>query len=338
MTAAPWTTTELSRSAAGHATVTTRDGITLAIRDHGPRTAPNTVMFLHGLCLKKETWARHDADLRHRYGISVRTISVDHRGHGASAAAPTTTYRVDQLGTDIADVITALDVTGNVVLAGHSMGAMAAIAYASAPAAHQPIAPGGLVLAATAAGGLTDHGLGHLLATPGLDTLCAIIEHAPAHVVNAVAGPIAALLRCYAGHDHPYHATAGSLAASAIATTPLRTAAGFLRSLKYYDQRQRLSRIDARTVVLSGGADPLTPVALARELAAGIAGSTHRHIPTAGHMLLQEAPDAVQAALIDAIGTPPPRRHPGSRPTVAVIDDQSPWAADESLPWMESHR
>lgn len=337
MTTTAWTTRR-PQHADVHATLTTRDGITLAIRDHGPRSAPNTVFFLHGLCLNQETWKRHAVALRNRYGAAVRTISFDHRGHGASAVAPTTTYRVDQLGTDIADVITALDVTGNVVLAGHSMGAMAAMAYASAPAPQQPITPGGLVLVATAAGGLADHGLGHLLATPGLDTLCAVIDHTPTHLAHAVAGPLAALLRCYASHIHPYHTTAGTLAASAIATTPLRTAAGFLRSLKVYDQRQRLSRISARTIVLSGGADPLTPAVHARELAAGIAGSKHLHVPTAGHMLLQEAPGAVHAALIDAIGTPPPRRHPRTPPTVTLIDNESGWAPSQLQPSTAAHR
>jgi pimeloyl-ACP methyl ester carboxylesterase len=291
--------------------VTTRDGVGLAVCDTGPRSAACTVVLLHGMCLNQMSWARHVADLRKRYGNAVRIISFDHRGHGASGSAPMGTYGVDQLGADLADVLTARGVAGRVILAGHSMGAMAVLAYLSRPVADRPVEPEGLVLAATAAGGLVERGLGRLLATPGLDMLCAVVDHTPEQVLGAVAGPLATVLRQYCSHVNPCRATAGSLVASAVATTPLRTAMGFLRSLKVYDQLSGLGAIRARTVIIvSGGADPLTPVAHARELVAGIPGAMHRHVPTAGHMLLQEAPDAVQLALCEAIGEVMQRQRP----------------------------
>lgn len=280
--------------------VTTRDGTLLAVTDHGPRSAPATVIFLHGLCLNQTAWTHHAALLRRRYGPAVRTITYDHRGHGASTAATTDSYTVEQLGADLAEVMTALGVAGRVVLAGHSMGAMAALAFLTA-GEYRPVNPEGLVLAATAAGGLTDHGLGRLLNTPGFDLLSAAVDHTPERLTATLAGPLAVLLRHHAEHTPPQHATVSSLAASAIARTPLRTANGFLRSLKRYDLRSNLATIKARTVILSGGLDPITPVALARELAQHIPAAQHFHVPPAGHMLLQDAPDAIQLALHHAL-------------------------------------
>ena len=63
-----------------------------------------------------------------------------------------------------------------------------------------------------------------------------------------------------------------------------------------------LSSIRARTVVLSGGADPVTPAVHARDLAAAIPGAEHVHIPGAGHMLPQEAAQLVGEAIRRAAG------------------------------------
>lgn len=108
-----------------HPLVRTSDGVRLAVCDTGPRSAEHTVVFLHGLCLNQASWERQITYLLRRYGRTVRVISYDHRGHGRSAAAPINTYRIDQLADDLAQVLTALDVTGPLTLVGHSMGALA---------------------------------------------------------------------------------------------------------------------------------------------------------------------------------------------------------------------
>ncbi len=242
--------------------VITRDGVQLAVRDHGPRSAGHTVVFLHGFCLTHASWARHIQYLVRRYDNGIRVIAYDHRGHGDSAGAPMRTYRIDQLATDLADVLHALNVTGPVTLVGHSMGGMTALAYVGQPLADQPVEPEGLVLVATAAGKLAQRGLGRLLAT--------------AHATTALI----------------------TLATAALATTPLSTAVGFLPALYSYDQYQTLGSIQAHTVIVSGGADVLTPPAHSHELAAAIPGATHVHIPHAGHMLTHEASHIIS----DAIG------------------------------------
>ena len=63
--------------------------------------------------------------------------------------------------------------------------------------------------------------------------------------------------------------------------------------MKRFDAYGVLASIRARTVVVSGGTDVFTPLPLARDMVAGIAGARHRHLPAAGHMLLHEAPHVV---------------------------------------------
>jgi pimeloyl-ACP methyl ester carboxylesterase len=94
--------------------------------------------------------------------------------------------------------------------------------------------------------------------------------------------------------------------AAAINATPSTTKVGFLPGLKNYDCTQTLSSITAKTTIISGGADKLTPMCHARELAAGIPGATLIHRPTAGHALLDEVPQIVSGAISSAIAAGSP--------------------------------
>lgn len=110
--------------------------------------------------------------------------------------------------------------------------------------------------------------------------------------INGAVRPVSAGFMRYSGVSGAAAATA-----SAIHTISLTTAAGFLPSLKRYDQYGGLSSIAANTVVISGGADRTTPADHARDLAAAIPGATHLHRPTAGHMLFEEDAECVSNAI-----------------------------------------
>lgn len=286
-------------------TVTTRDGVELAVRDHWPATTvEHTVVLLHGLCLTQLSWENQIHQLQRSDHPGVRIISYDHRGHGRSTPAPVSSYNVQQLASDLSELLAALDVTGPTTLAGHSMGGMCALEYLARPAGDQPVQPTGLVLVATAAGRLTEHGLGRLLATPGLDILTGVIHRAPhraaEHFLRTVARPVCAVLSRQNGYG-PTERSTLTAAADGLERTPWTTALGFLRALKNYDQRSALHRITAATTVISGGVDVLTPPAHAHELANTIPDATHIHWPTAGHMLLHEAAHAVTDAITGLI-------------------------------------
>ena len=139
-----------------------------------------------------------------------------------------------------------------------------------------------------------------MLATPATRMLFELVHHMPR---GAAEKAIKALMRpmCEAITRYPGEASAerNALAAvaAAISSTPLTTAAGFLPRLRRFDQYQTIASITANTVVVSGGADVLTPASHAHDL---IAARLHR--PSAGHMLLQEAPQCISTAINCAMG------------------------------------
>ncbi|MDO3014595.1 alpha/beta hydrolase [Mycobacteroides abscessus subsp. abscessus] len=288
-------------------TVTTGDGIDLAVTDYQPTgPATHTVILLHGLCLSQQSWALQIRHLRRRWSPSVRIITYDHRGHGQSACAPTLTYTIGQLGDDLATVIDAMDIAGPLIVGGHSMGGMTALQYLSQAPQDQPAPISALVLAGSAAGHLTRYGLGRLLSTPGLETLVGLVDHCPhvfaEHIVRTLAGPLCALLTRHGYGGSERHALAAT-AAGAIHSTPWRTAVGFLPTLKTYDQHSILATLATPTVVVSGANDVLTPPCHAEELAAAMPLALHVAVPGCGHMLLHEASHVVSEALDRSLTT-----------------------------------
>jgi pimeloyl-ACP methyl ester carboxylesterase len=285
-------------------TVTTQDGVALAVRECGSRaSADHTVVLLHGLCLDQSSWDLPLRALLRRWGSKVRVLTYDHRGHGQSGDASIRTYRTDQLARDLADVLSAMSVEGPLTLAGHSMGGMTALAYLSMPAAQRPTSPVGLVLVATAAGRLAERGMGRLLAAPAVRMLSGLLQRVrpdtAERVIRALAPPVCAALAGGFGDDE--RSTFRSLSAGVVGGRALITAAGFLSSLRDYDAYRTLGAICAQTTIISGEGDKLTPPSHARDMAENIPGAVRTHLAHAGHMLLGEVPDVVSAAITDTI-------------------------------------
>ncbi|MFL0243178.1 alpha/beta fold hydrolase [Mycobacterium sp. SMC-17] len=284
-------------------TITTADGVRLAVREHCPANVTANILLSHGFCLSQNEWAYQVEYLIEHFGDGVRIMTYDHRGHGESDTAPVHTYTVHQLAQDLATVTAELHVEGPLVLAGHSMGAMTILEFLKLSRWSRPVDPAGLVLVATAAGRLCEHGLGRVLASPlsnALTYLAAhdhLVAHAPEILLRTVAGPICTAAGLYAHCGRDERATLNALTASAFARTPLSTAAGFLRGLARYDATDVLATITAPTVIVSGDADLLTPAAHAHQLATTIPGAEHITLPGAGHMLPTRAARVVNDAL-----------------------------------------
>lgn len=277
--------------------VLTADGVTLAVRDQGPRDAWCTVVYLHGLCLSQYEWALHRDYVMRRFGGSIRIISPDHRGHGQSGDAPVGTYRVEQLADDVQQILETLGVTGPVVLVGHSMGGMAALCLAGRQQSSDLFEIVGLVLCATAAGRLAERGLGRMLTIPALGAIAAAVDHVPVLATRILATPLGATFARLSRHGRASQQAFAAVVADALSNAALATAVGFLPSLRRFDQYAVLPRIAARTVLISGGADILTPAAHAAEMAAAIPRAEHIHVPDCGHMLPQEAAQCVNDAV-----------------------------------------
>ncbi|APA78436.1 MULTISPECIES: alpha/beta fold hydrolase [Mycobacterium] len=284
-------------------TVITDDGVALHCRDY-PCTAgdpEHTVLLSPGFCLDLHSWDLQVDALQRDWSHRCRIITFDHRGHGSSQAAPIASYTIARLGSDIAQLLDSLGVRGSATFAGHSMGAMALLSYLAQPAAQRPVDPRGLVLVGTAGGALPRRGVGRALAFPALESMTALAAHVPGRyapgTVRALVRPVCSVVSRIARlHPGEHDALLGT-ALRALSHTDVRAAAGFLVSLRDFDQRATLPDITAHTVVVSGALDMLTPPAFGAELAAAIPGATHVLRHESGHMLLIDAPHAITTAL-----------------------------------------
>jgi len=70
-----------------------------------------------------------------------------------------------------------------------------------------------------------------------------------------------------------------------------------------FDVMPRLSEITAPTLIIVGAEDALTPPKYARYLHEHLAGSRLLEVPAAGHIVMAERPDAVNAAIAEFLTT-----------------------------------
>ncbi|WP_433656824.1 alpha/beta fold hydrolase [Nocardia sp. CA-128927] len=287
-------------SAERRATVTTEDGVALAVREYGPRHADLTVVLLHGHCLRTESWTYvRDALLRQYPG--ARVVCYDHRGHGDSAAASRQTYNLEQLGHDLHDVLDAVAPTGPVVLVGHSMGGMTVLTYVSQRPHEIGTRIAGVALIATAASGLADAGFGRLLRNPVVSVFQAAVRRAPVlmqHAKLLACKVFAPVIRTAEFGDRKVSARVLALANAMHNETPIVTMASFLSGFMVYDQTDALAVLSKiPTLVLCGSADLMTPSSHSVSMAAAVEYSDFVMVDGAGHSVILEQPGRVAEAV-----------------------------------------
>lgn len=102
------------------------DGVTVHLRDEGPRDAP-AIVLLHGSNADLHTWEPWVQALKDRY----RVIRFDQVGHGLTGPDPKEDYSRDNYVADILEVADRLGLE-RFVLGGNSMGGKHALAFAMA--------------------------------------------------------------------------------------------------------------------------------------------------------------------------------------------------------------
>ncbi|MGO4616021.1 alpha/beta fold hydrolase [Nocardia sp. 2YAB30] len=288
-----------------HVTVSADDGVPLAVRVFGAEDTPATVVFVHGHCLRTESWSFLRDQLLRQWGGDTRMVFYDHRGHGESGVADPSTYTIDQLGHDLDAVLRTLAPTGPVILVGHSMGAMVVLAYSRL----FPEAIGtrvvGVGLLAGAANGVTEAGLGRFLSRRAVTSLQAAVTRAP----RAMQAPkrlsrrlFEPMIREANFGTRKVNPRIVALATAMLNDTSLLTMSSFLHSLITFDETATLHRLGTiPALVLAGSADIVIPFTHSVVLASQLAGSELVRLEGAGHSVMLERAEEVALSIVGLV-------------------------------------
>ena len=260
-----------------------------------------TLVFCHGYALNLDSFHFQRAGARGR----VRAVYYDQRSHGRSGRSPRENATLAQLGDDLERVLD--DLTGDdpVVLVGHSMGGMTVLSLAE----RRPDLFGtkvvGVALIATTAGGLD---VGRIL-FPILPA--GIGEGVISRVVRTLSRSSGLVDRVRdLGHDvatvvTDTYAFGGDVPASYVEfvyrmldDTPFSVVADFFpafASLDHWVHLEPLSRIP--TAIVCGTRDKITGIGHSRKLHSRIHGSDLLECEGAGHLVVLESHDQVNAEL-----------------------------------------
>lgn len=277
----------------------------------GAAQAPVTVVLLHGWTLDNRLWRQQIADLPARLGAlgvgPVQLLAFDLRGHGRSSATSGTDATLEQLGDDLAEVVTQLVPTGPVVLVGHSLGGMAIMEYAQRHPTAFAARIVGVVLVSTSAEGSsrTSYGL-----SPRLARVMRILEIQGAGLLARSGAwrphrrlmPLLAPGVRWLVFGHRVDTSWVALTASMVGNAPLCAIGGFRPSVDLHHRVDTLAAMRGLpAAVLVGTLDRLTPPACAATIVGELPGAELVTCEGAGHMLPIERPDVVTDAIVGVI-------------------------------------
>jgi pimeloyl-ACP methyl ester carboxylesterase len=287
-------------------TVTTDDGVPLAVEEVGPRDAPLTVVFVHGYCLAMGSWHYQRLGLADMTHPRLRMVFYDCRSHGRSGRAPTETATIDQLGDDLFAVLADLVPTGPVVLVGHSMGGMTIMALADRHPELFERRVIGVALLSTSTGRLAEVTLGFPALTAKLR---APVLPLALRVMRSRAGLIERsrkfgsdlawlLTRRYSFGSTDVSPALVEYVGQLIAGTSVEVVADFFPALNAHDKLGALTRLrDLETLIVVGDRDLLTPVEHSRRMADALPNAELLILQGAGHLAMMERPEMVTLRL-----------------------------------------
>ncbi len=233
------------------------------------------LIFLHGAGMDHTVWSFQARHLAHR-GRAV--LALDFPGHGRSAGAVRRT--IGDMAAWVADVLDALGVK-EAVLAGHSMGSLAAIEAAARLGPRVQ----GLALIGTAARMAVHPDLLAAARAGNMKAVDMIVAWGFGERGVVGGNPAPGLWMRGYGRRLLERALGGVLWADLAACDAYQGAA------------EAAARIRCPAVVIWGETDRMTPPQEARTLAAAIPGAATIAIPRCGHMTMIEDPAAVSAAI-----------------------------------------
>lgn len=286
--------------------VTTTDGIHLYAEVDEPdgldgHADEPTIVFVHGYALNLDCWHFQ----RQYFRGGRRLVFYDQRSHGRSERSHVDHATIDQLGHDLYSVLEQLVPEGPVVLVGHSMGGMSIMSLAD----HHPELFGdrvvGVGLVSTTAGGLKSHRvispyLPDRVMSQLTPRFMALLARAPGLVDGArrTGSDIGFLVTSKMAFGTEVPTPYIEFVDEMLAQTPFGVIAEFFPN---FDQLDKFSVLKAfeqvPTVIVCGTGDVLTSIGHSRKMASRIRGVELVEVPEAGHMVILERYEAVNAAI-----------------------------------------
>jgi pimeloyl-ACP methyl ester carboxylesterase len=245
------------------------------------------IVFSHGVTLSTRVWVKQ---FEHLPGEGFRCIGFDHRGHGDSECGETG-HSVDNLAEDVRTVLEGMDLR-EAVLVGHSMGGIALQAFAARYPSVAAERVRGMVLMSTLAKTYLS----------GSSWLRKMFERLTGHGPSAgelMTQQNLGFLLARIGFGRDPQASHVELVREMIAACPKAQSQAAVRALVGLDMTEALSRIRVPALVLAGSADVIAPPAQSRRIAELIPAARLEEFKGAGHMLMLERTDEVDALIAD---------------------------------------
>ena len=256
-------------------------GSKLALGPAGPVERP-TLLVLHGGPGYDHTTLRPWFD---RFADEYQVLFIDHRGNGRSSGEFADMH-LDRWADDVVEICDALGVVKPFVL-GQSFGGMVAMRYA----AKYPDHPARLVLSSTAARLRVEESLAVF------QSLGASEEALEVARLN-LTDPTEAVSERYAELCLPLYNRRPTFSAGLPERRTSVVLHFFRNELRHMDLRPLLSAIEAPTLVMGGGCDPITPPGCAEELVAAIGGNARLAMfPHCGHGAYRDDPEEAERVL-----------------------------------------
>jgi pimeloyl-ACP methyl ester carboxylesterase len=291
-------------------TVVADDGVDLHVevdeydgtgRRRATKAPELTVVFVHGYSLSLDSWHFQRA----AYRGQVRTVFYDQRSHGRSGRSTAGHATIEQLGHDLKLVLDTVVPHGPIVLVGHSMGGMTIMALAEAYPELFGDRVVGVGLVSTTAGGLEPHRI--------------VAPLLPSTVGGAVAERLMAVLARGHRQVDGFRRLGRSVAMVAtdelafgddvpesyvtfvdqmLSATPFGVVAEFFSNFASLDKFETVKALGVvPTSIICGTADKITSIGHSRKLHAYIPGSSLLECQGAGHLVIMERHDDVNAEL-----------------------------------------
>jgi pimeloyl-ACP methyl ester carboxylesterase len=264
-----------------------------------------TVVFAHGYSLTLDSWHFQRAGYRGQ----VRSVFYDQRSHGRSGRSPQGHATMEQLGRDLKTVLDTVVPEGPIVLVGHSMGGMTIMALAE----QHPDLFGdrvvGVGLISTTAGGLQPHrfiapmlpsNVGGMLAARLISVLAR--GHRQIDGFRRIGHSVAMVATDELAFGDGVPASYVEFVDQMLSSTPFEVVAEFFPNVAALDKFETVAALSVvPTTIICGTADRITSIAHSRKLHAHIAGSSLLECEGAGHMVIMERHEDVNAELDNLI-------------------------------------